>query len=188
MRTLYVGLFISLDGIVESPGRFVPSYFDEQVGAEVSAGLATTDTVLLGRRLYEEWAGYWPGKDAREDPFADFINGVRKLVVSTTLESVSWRNTTLVRGDVEAEIARLKEQGGGDIAVNGSVTLARSLLRAGLVDELRLLLFPVVVGSGRRLFDDLGEIPLRLVGATPLPTGVVSLRYERVDRRVDPTS
>ena len=146
MRKLYIGLFISLDGVAEAPNRFVFPYFDDQVGAQIGAGMAATDTVLLGRRLYEEWSAYWPGKTDADDGFADFINGVAKVVVSTTLESVGWQNTTLVRGDMEAAIRTLKETDGGDIAVNGSITLARSLLRSGLVDELRLLLFPVVVG------------------------------------------
>lgn len=179
MRKLYVGLFLSLDGVAEAPNRFVPPYFDDEVGAEIDAGMASTDTVLLGRRLYEEWAAYWPDKTGADDPYADFINPVRKIVLSTTLESVGWQNTTLIRGDAEAAIARLKEEDGGDIAVNGSITLARSLLASGLVDELRLLVFPVLVGSGRRLLDDLGEIPLRLIEARSLPTGVVSLRYGR---------
>jgi dihydrofolate reductase len=177
MRKLYVGLFISLDGVAEAPNRFVFPYFDDQVGAQIGAGMAATDTVLLGRRLYEEWSAYWPGKTDADDGFAGFINGVAKVVISTTLESVGWQNTTLVRGDMEAAIRTLKETDGGDIAVNGSITLARSLLRCGLVDELRLLLFPVVVGSGRRLFEDLDRIPLQLVEAKPLPTGVVSLTY-----------
>jgi dihydrofolate reductase len=181
MRTLYAGLFLSLDGVAEAPNRFVPPYFDEEVGAEVGGGMAATDTVLLGRRLYEEWSAYWPGKTAQDDPFADFINPVRKIVVSTTLESVSWQNATLLREDVDAAIARLKEEDGGDIAVNGSITLARSLLRSGLLDELRLLVFPVVVGSGRRLFDDLEGLPLRLIEAKALRTGVLSLTYGRSD-------
>jgi dihydrofolate reductase len=181
VRKLYVGLFVSLDGVAEAPDRFVFPYFDDEVGAEVGAGMATTDTVLLGRRLYEQWAAYWPGKTAADDSYADFINPVRKLVVSTTLESVGWQNSTLVRDDVEGAIARLKAEDGGDIAVNGSITLARSLLRAGLVDELRLLVFPVIVGSGRRLLDDLDRIPLRLVEARALGTGVLSLTYRRAD-------
>lgn len=177
MRTLFVGLFVSLDGVAEAPNTFVFPYFDEGVGAEVDAGLRRTDTVLLGRVLYEQWAAYWQSKTAADDGYADFINPVRKVVVSTTLESVGWQNATLVRDEVDAAIARLKAEEGGDIAVNGSITLARSLLRAGLVDELRLLVFPVVVGSGRRLLDGLERIPLRLLEAKPLPTGVLSLTY-----------
>ena len=108
---------------------------------------------------------------------AGLSNPVRKIVFSTTLEAVEWRNATLVREDAESMIARLKAEDGGDIAVNGSITLARSLLRAGLVDELRLLVFPVIVGSGRRLLEGLDQIPLRLIAAKPMPTGVVSLTY-----------
>jgi dihydrofolate reductase len=180
MRKLYAGLFISLDGVAESPNRFVSPYFDEEVGAEVGAGMAVTDTVLLGRRLYEEWAAYWPGKTVADDPYAGFINPVRKVVFSTTLESVGWQNATLVRADMEGAVARLKAEDGGEIAVNGSITLARSLLRSGLLDELRLLVFPVIVGSGQRLLDDLDRLPLRLIESKALRTGVVSLTYGRV--------
>ena len=177
MRKLYVGMFLSLDGVAEAPDTFVPPYFDDAVGAEISAGIATTDTVLLGRVLYEQWSGYWPGKTAADDGFADFINPVRKVVVSTTLEAVTWSNAELLRGDLAEGIHRLKADDGGDIVVNGSITLARSLLELGLVDELRLLVFPVIVGSGRRLLGDLSRVPLRLVKARPLPTGVLSLTY-----------
>ena len=177
MRRLFVGMFLSLDGVAEAPNTFVFPSFDEAVGAEIDAGIRATDTVLLGRVLYEQWVAYWPGKTAEDDGFADFINPVRKVVISTTLASVGWENATLVRDDVEATIARLKAEEGGDIVVNGSITLARSLLRAGLVDELRLLVFPVVVGSGRRLLDGLERIPLRLLEAKSLPTGVLSLTY-----------
>jgi dihydrofolate reductase len=177
MRTLYIGLFVSLDGVAEAPDRFVSPHIDDAVGAEVSAGMASTDTVLLGRRLYQEWSAYWPGRTAADDPYAEFINPVRKVVISTTLESVGWQNCTLVRDDVAGTVARLKAEDGGDIAINGSITLARTMLAAGLVDELRLLVFPVVVGSGRRLFDGLDRMPLRLIEARPLSTGVVSLTY-----------
>ena len=180
MRKLYAGLFISLDGVAESPNRFVFPYFDDEVGAEVGAGMAATDTVLLGRHLYEEWAAYWPGKTVADDAYAGFINPVRKIVFSTTLESVGWQNTTLVRADVEGAVARLKAEDGGEIAVNGSITLARSLLRSGLLDELRLLVFPIIVGSGRRLLDDLDRLPLRLMESKTLRTGVLSLTYGRV--------
>jgi dihydrofolate reductase len=179
MRTLYAGFFVSLDGVAESPNLFVFPYFDEAVGAEVGAGMAGTDTVLLGRRLYQEWAAYWPDKTAADDPYADFINPVRKVVLSATLESVGWQNTTLVRDDVEGAVARLKAEDGGDIAINGSITVARTMLRAGLLDELRLLVFPVLVGVGRRLLDDLDRVPLTLVESKALPTGVLSLTYRR---------
>lgn len=177
MRKLYVGLFVSLDGVVEAPNEFVFPYFDEHVGAEVGAGMATTDTVLLGRVLYEQWSAYWPGKTTADDPYAGFINPVRKIVLSTTLTEATWANTELVHGDLTGLVARLKAEEGGTIAVNGSITLARSLIDAGLVDELRLLVFPVIVGKGRRLLDGLAHTPLRLVESKQLPTGVLSLTY-----------
>ena len=177
MRTLYAGLFASADGVAESPNLFVGPYFDAAVGAEVAAGMARTDTVLLGRRLYEDWARHWPGKTAEDDPYAPFINGVRKVVLSTTLGTVDWANAELVRHDHLDAVRRLKAEDGGDIAVNGSISVAQSLLRAGLIDELRLLVFPVVVGSGRRLLEGVGRIPLRLVASKALPTGVLALTY-----------
>ena len=181
MRTLYAGLFVSLDGVAESPNLFVPPYFDAAVGAEVGAGMARTDTVLLGRKLYSEWAAYWPGKTEADDPYAPFINGIRKVVLSTTLSSVEWENAELVMEDHDDAVRRLKAEDGGDIAINGSITVAQSMLRAGLLDELRLLVFPVLVGSGRRLFEGLENIPLRLIEAKPLPTGVLSLTYGRAE-------
>ena len=181
MRTLYAGLFVSLDGVAEAPNRFVGPFFDAAVGAEVGAGMARTDTVLLGRKLYEDWAAYWPGKTAADDPYAKFINPVQKFVFSTTLERADWENTTLVRENALVAIAALKETDGGDIAINGSITLTQVALAAGLLDELRLLVFPVLVGSGRRLFEGLENIPLRLIEAKPLPTGVLSLTYGRAE-------
>jgi len=177
MRTLYAGLFVSLDGVAESPNLFVPPYFDAAVGAEVGAGMARTDTVLLGRKLYSEWAAYWPGKTEADDPYAPFINGIRKVVLSTTLSSVEWENAELVMEDHDDAVRRLKAEDGGDIAINGSITVAQSMLRAGLLDELRLLVFPVVAGSGRRLLDNVDRVPLHLVESKALPTGVLSLTY-----------
>ena len=185
MRTLYIGMFLSLDGVAEAPNLFVPDYFDEATGAEIGAGLGTTDTVLLGRVLYEAWAGYWPGRTAADDPFAAFINPVHKLVVSSTLEDVAWENAELVRADLAEAIRALKAEEGGDIVVNGSITLAQSLLALGLVDELRLLVFPVVVGTGRRLLDGLPRQGLTLVKSVATPSGVLSLTYRRAGSGAD---
>lgn len=181
MRTLYAGLFVSLDGVAESPNLFVPEFFDDAVGAEVAAGMAKTDTVLLGRKLYGEWSAYWRDKTADDDGYAPFINGIRKVVLSSTLDSVDWEHSELVREDHLDAVRALKAEEGGDIAVNGSITVAQSMLRAGLLDELRLLVFPVVVGSGRRLLDHVDQTGLRLVECKALPTGVLSLTYA-VDR------
>ena len=177
MRRIVAGLFMSLDGVVEAPEQWNAPYFNEEVGAMVGSQMAAADTMLLGRVTYEEFAGYWADKGS-DVPFADFINGAPKLVASTTLDGVDWRNSTLIEGDVAEELARLKGQSGRDIAISGSGTLVRSLLRDGLLDELRLLVYPVVVGRGKRLLDGGGEeLPLRLVDSRAFSTGVLSLTY-----------
>ena len=133
----------------------------------------------MGRVNYEEWAAFWPEQDPQENLFAVRMNGVQKYVVSTTLEEpLGWENSTLIQGDVAEEIAKLKESEGGDIAVSGSAELVRSLLQMGLLDELRLMVHPVVVGSGKRLFGEGGdEIALELVDSKTFPAGVAYLTY-----------
>ncbi len=178
MRKISAGMFMSLDGVVKSPDKFVFPYFNDEVGQAVGSYTAAADTVLMGRKLYEEWADYWPGKTAADDPFADYINNTPKLVVSNTLKSVDWANTTLISGDVAAEIKRLKQQPGKNIGMSGSATLVRWLLGQGLVDELALFIFPVVVGAGQRLFDGSGErLSLKLTGSKTTETGVLLLSY-----------
>jgi len=179
MRRIVAGLFMSLDGVVESPDKWTFPYFNDEVGQVIQSQMDASDAVLLGRRTYEEWAAYWPDKTAQDDPFADFINNTPKFVVSTTLKSVEWRNSTLVTGNLAEEIAKLKRQPGKDIAISGSVTLAGSLLRDRLLDELSLLLNPVMVGTGKRLFEDpSGQVPLKLEESRTLSNGVLALRYE----------
>jgi dihydrofolate reductase len=154
MRKVVASLFISLDGVVERPDQWHFPYFNDEMGQAVGEGMATSDTMLLGRRTYEEWAGYWPDKTAADDPYAEYINNVPKHVVSTTLKPpLAWRNSSLVAGDVREQITNLKQQPGKEIAISGSISLVGSLLREGLLDELSLLVFPVVVGKGKRLFD-----------------------------------
>jgi dihydrofolate reductase len=156
MRTLYVTEFISLDGVIEAPGgeagyRHSGWTFDiEEDPARFefkTEETFSTETLLLGRTTYEGFAAAWPG---REGDFADKFNTMEKVVVSTTLEDPTWQNTTVVR-DLEA-VRALKEGEGGPIGVHGSGTLARSLLAAGLVDQWNLMVFPVILGSGARLF------------------------------------
>jgi dihydrofolate reductase len=133
----------------------------------------------MGRRTYEQMAAYWPNLTATDDPFAEFLNTSPKLVVSTTLQSVDWQNATLITNDVIGEVARRRQQPGKDILIPGSATLVRYLLREGLVDELRLLLFPIVLGGGQRLFDGwTTRLPLRLVESRTLDSGVLSLTYQ----------
>jgi dihydrofolate reductase len=179
MRRIVARLFVSLDGVTEAPEKWTSPYFNEQVGQELGAQMAEADTLLLGRRTYEEFAAFWPDKTAEDDPFAGYINTVPKLVVSTTLKSVEWHNSSLLSGDVAEQLTMLKQQLGKDISITGSGTLVGSLLWQGLLDELRLLLYPVVVGSGRRLFQDgSDQVPLELVDSRAFDTGVVALVYQ----------
>ena len=177
MRKIVAGLFMSLDGVVESPEQWQLPYFNDEMGQAIGAQMAESDTLLLGRRTYQEFASFWPNQPS-DTPFADYMNTTPKLVVSTTLDTVEWENSTLVKGDITEELATLKQQPGKNLNINGSGTLVRSLLAEGLLDELRLLICPVVVGRGRHLFQD-GSDPkaLTLVDAGTFSTGVLSLTY-----------
>lgn len=178
MRKIIAGLYMSLDGVVESPEKWHFPYVNEEMDAVVQDGMAASDTLLLGRHTYEIFAGYWPSQGGGDNPLADQLNGIDKVVVSTTLSSVEWQNSSLISGNVTAEIAALKERPGKDIHMTGSVTLVRSLLREGLLDELSLLVHPIVVGGGRRLFEDGADRqPLELVDSKTFSTGVVHLTY-----------
>ena len=180
MRKLVAGLFLSLDGVAEAPNRWVFPYMTDEVGQVVGASMQASDAMLLGRRTYQEWAAYWPDKTSADDPFADYINNVPKHVVSTTLKPpLEWRNSTPVTGDVRQQITQLKQQPGNEIAISGSITLVGWLLREGLLDELSLLVFPVVVGRGKRLFDGPDQVPLTLVQSRAFDNGVLALRYAR---------
>ena len=152
MRRVTAGLFSSLDGVVEAPNLWQYDSFDGELGAEMTAMMDRTDTVLLGRVSYREWAGYWPAADAG-DPFATFINPVEKFVASTTLTGdLAWQNSHLIDRGLEEFVTALKHSDGGDISACGSITLVRALLFAGLLDTLTLLIHPVVAGAGRHLF------------------------------------
>jgi dihydrofolate reductase len=178
MRKIVSGLFISLDGVVEAPDQWHFPYFDDEMGAAVQSMMDASDAMLLGRRSYEEFAAYWP---TSTDDFAGYMNGTPKYVVSNTLTSADWQNSTLIRGDVVKELARIKEQPGGNLSITGSGTLVASLLREGLLDELHLLLHPIVVGSGKRLFADGAQVPLKLADSQTFGTGVLNLTYVRAD-------
>jgi dihydrofolate reductase len=177
MRKVVAAEFVSLDGVFEAPDQWHFPYFDDEMGQEIGRAMAASDAILMGRVLYEEWADFWPRQDPEENPVAARMNGVRKYVVSTTLkEPLGWDNSTLVKENVAEEIAGLKRQTGGDISISGSSSLVRSLLQYGLIDELRLMIHPVVVGRGKRLFEEGGErIALELVDSKTFSTGVVGL-------------
>ena len=180
MRKVIAAEFVSLDGVMESPEKWHFPYWSDEMGEAIGAAMAQADALLLGRVTYEEWAAFWPDQDPDENPVAARMNGVRKYVDSTTLqEPLEWQNSTLIEGDEFAEgISRLKQQPGKDISISGSGALVRSLLANDLLDELRLMVHPIVVGEGKRLFEDGGDRkPLELVDSQTFGTGVLYLTY-----------
>ncbi len=175
MGRIVANFFISLDGVVESPDQWHFPYFDDAMGAIVGAGMETTGAFLMGRTLYGEWSEYWPAQSP-DEPFSEFINTIPKYVLSTTLGEAKWQNTTVLSGDVD-EVRAVKDRTDGDLTMSGSATTVRWLLANGLLDELALLVHPIAVGSGQRLFEDTPTYPLRLMHSSTLDTGVLHLRY-----------
>ena len=173
-RRIVVTEFMTLDGVVEDPMWSFP-YWNDEIKAFKSHETRPGTEMLLGRTTYEMFAQAWPGS---KDEGAPYFNGVRKHVVSTTRTQDVWQNATFIGKDVRASIERLKKEGEGELVVHGSVTLARWLLKEGLVDELRLLVYPVTAGKGLRLFDE-GAPPgkLQLASAEPTSNGVLRLVY-----------
>ena len=178
MRKIVAGLFISLDGVIEDANDWTGPWFGPEVGQAVGSMIAAQDAMLLGRVTYDGFAAHWPQQTGE---MADTMNGTPKYVVSGTLESADWQNSTLIpAASAFGEIAELKRQPGQNIGMTGSGTLVSSLLREGLLDELRLLVFPVVLGSGKRLFATPGDkLPLRLIDSATFETGVVHLTYAK---------
>jgi dihydrofolate reductase len=175
MRKISAGLFISVDGVVESPEKWTGQYFNDEVGQTVGKLMAGNDAMLLGRVTYEGFAAAFGGQSGG---MADQMNNTPKYVVSSTLASADWQNSTLITGDIASQVSELKQQPGQNIGMSGSSTLVSWLLRQGLLDELHLLLFPVVVGAGKRLFSEPGsQVPLTLTGSESFGTGVVHLSY-----------
>lgn len=192
MGKLVVGTFVTLDGVMQAPGGpeedreggfeyggWTVPFFDEALGEQMNELIGRADSILLGRKTYDIFIQHWPHV-GDEDPVAAKLNSAPKYVASRTLESADWQNTTVLRGDLKDEIPPLKERH-GEIHVPGSAGLIQSLLRDDLVDEFSVLVFPVVLGTGKRLFGE-GTIPrsMRLVETKTFPTGVVLHRYERV--------
>ena len=176
MRKIVAGLMVSVDGVVEAPETWTGPYFSPELGQAVGSIMANGDTMLLGRVTYQTFAASFAGNTS--DPMAAQMNAVPKVVVSATLDKAEWENSTLIRGDVAQEITRLKERPGRNINISGSATLVAWLLGQGLLDELNLLLFPVVAGHGKRLFDDEGRATgLTLARSEAFSTGVVQLVY-----------
>ncbi len=177
MRKLTASFYISLDGVVDAPHEWHFPMVDDAMMSDVAAALEESDTILLGRATYQEWADFWPHQPA-SNPMAGYFNSTPKLVVSTTLASADWENTTLISNDVAAQVDAAKRRSGMNISVTGSGTLVRSLLGHGLVDELRLMIHPVVVGRGKRLFREGDDRSfLELVDSKAYPSGVLNVTY-----------
>lgn len=174
MGSITSSLFISLDGVIESPEKWHFPYFNDEMGAVVGEQMGKADATLLGRQTYDEFAAYWPSADP-QDPFTAQMNGARKYVVSNTLESADWENSSVVTGDVKAGLEALKVD--HHLGTTGSATLVQWMLEQGLVDELHLLVHPIVVGTGKKLFTDGATVPLTLVSSTTFSTGVLHLVY-----------
>jgi len=169
---------LSLDGVAEHPDEFFVDW-DDEMEANLSAVIATQDAVILGRRSYDEWAGYWPGSNI--EPFATFINGVAKHVATSSRLERTWTNATVIDGDLVEFVRDLKNQPGGDIGVHASIKAAQALLAAGVVDELRLVIAPTIVGAGRRLLDGVSAIRLELIAGTTSPAGYLLVDYRVID-------
>lgn len=193
MRKLVVGTFLSLDGVMQAPGGpdedteggfahggWTVPLFDERLGEIMGELVGRAGGLVLGRKTYEGFAASWPLL-GDEDPIAATLNRIPKYVASRTLKTVEWHNSTLLTGDVAAAVGKLKQEPGGELQVSGSGELVQTLMRHDLVDGFTLIVFPVLVGAGKRLFAD-GTIPgeFRLVDSTATGTGVVVSRYERV--------
>jgi dihydrofolate reductase len=191
MSRVVVSEFLTLDGVMQAPGGsdedkeggfphggWQMPYIDDDFGEAVTKGFEAAGGLLLGRTTYEIFAGYWPNQPA-DDPFAARLNEMPKYVASTTLgEPLKWNNSRLLKGDVAEAVAKLKEEPGKDLMVIGSGLLAQTLMRHGLVDEYQLMIHPIVVGGGKRLFGDLGvKIPLKVVDSTTSSTGVLIVTY-----------
>ena len=175
MRKLISTLYISLDGVVESPDKYVRPEMYEDFPEEVDTALSEQDAVLLGRKIYDEWSAFWPASNI--EPFATFINNTPKFVVSSTLWEVNWQSSTLISHDVAGAIAKLKAQSGKTIGVHG-ISLVQSLLLSGALDELRLIQVPVIAGNGRRLLEHGGPpIQLDLQSSRSTRTGLNYLVY-----------
>jgi dihydrofolate reductase len=176
-RKVVAGYFVSLDGVAEAPDRFFTAWDDETdaSGAEL---IADQDAVVLGRRSYDEWAEFWPGSEI--EPFASFINAVPKYVATSTPLEREWTNSRVIDGGLVDFVRHLKGRPGGDIGVHASISVTRTLLAAGLVDELRLVIAPTIAGSGQRLFEGLPPIRLETIRGAASSRGHLLVDYRVV--------
>jgi dihydrofolate reductase len=174
MRKVVAYELMSLDGVAEEPSEFFAE-FDDVMRENLGRVIATQDVVLLGRRTYDEWADFWPS--STNEPFASFINGVEKCVVTSTQPEMSWAHTTVINGGLIDVLTEMKQQSGGDIGVHGSIALTQSLLANGLVDELRIVIAPALHGKGRTLFEGTTG-RLTLTRSVTSPSGSLLLDFQ----------
>jgi dihydrofolate reductase len=181
VRKIIAGLFMSLDGVVEAPDQWHFPYFNDEMGAAVGASLGGHKIMLFGRKTYDSFAGAWPGREEAGEADAQFakeLGDMRKIVVSRQPLTFTWRNSEQLQGDLIEFVRRLKAEGDDTIGMSGSVSVVRQLLAAGLLDELHLLLHPIAVRKGMRLFDEADStIPLKLLSSQTFTTGVLNLVY-----------
>jgi dihydrofolate reductase len=175
MRKVVAYELLSLDGVAEQPDAFME--WDDVLDENLGRVIASQDSVLLGRRSYDEWARFWPGPGSEIEPFAPFINGVRKFVFTSTPLDNEWTNATVADGGLVEFVGNLKQQDGGDIGVHASISLTQSLLEADLVDELCLVVAPVVQLTGRRLFENVKPTRFSLTRSGVSPGGYLMLDY-----------
>jgi len=174
MRTVVAYELLSIDGVAEEPDRFFG--WDDVMDAHLGEVIATQDAVILGRRSYDEWAGFWPSSDI--EPFATFINGVAKYVVTSTPLDRGWPNATAINGDLIDFVKGLKAQPGRDIGIHASISVAQALLTADVIDELRLVITPAIVTSGRKLFEGSPPVRLETIRSVTSPSGHLLLDYK----------
>lgn len=177
MRKIIVTEFITLDGVIESPHLWSFPYGNEEIAKFKHDELFATDALLLGRVTYEGFAAAWPGR-TDEAGFADRFNSIPKYVVTTTLDKAEWNNSHLLKHNVAQEIAKLKAETGQDIVVHGSATLVQTLMRENLIDQYNLLVYPIILGTGLRLFQEGSKASLNLVEAKAFGSGVVAQIYQ----------
>ncbi|WP_084964789.1 dihydrofolate reductase family protein [Thermoactinospora rubra] len=194
---LTVTTFMTLDGIAQAPGGpdedrnsgfehggWVVPHIDEDFGRAIDARFAEADAFLLGRKTYEIFAAYWPKITDPDDPVAGKLNGLPKYVATRTLDKAEWAGTTLLKGDVVEAVAELKSRPGRELQVHGSLNLVQTLIKADLVDEFYLLVFPLVLGTGKRLFDDIVPTGLKLLDSRTTGNGVMVQTYRTAGRPV----
>jgi dihydrofolate reductase len=174
VRKVVVYELLSLDGVAERPDAFFTEW-DAAMGANLAAVIGAQDAVILGRRSYEEWAEFW--RDSEIEPFASFINGVAKHVATSTPLTAEWVNSSAIDGGLVDFVRDLKDLPGGDIGVHASISVAQALLASDVVDEVRLVIAPTFVGSGRRLFDGLPSTRLESIRSQTSPSGHLLVDY-----------